>query len=340
METMETMETLRARMRMLMRRLGFYGLAAWAALTINFLLPRLMPGDPATALFARFKGQLTPDAVVALRTAFGLTDEPLALQYVTYLGHVLRGDLGVSVTYFPSRVSDVIWGALGWTALVAGTALVVSFCLGSLLGIAAAWWRNGWVDRVVTPVLAWVGAFPYFWLAMASLYWLGFVKGWVPLGHAYSDELEPSLSWRFVADVLRHAALPVGTMVLATLGQWMLGMRNSMVVVLGSDFVTLARAKGLSEWRIVFRYAARNALLPNLTGFGMALGFVLGGSLLTELVFSYPGEGYLLVQAVRGQDYPLMQGIFLVITAAVLVANWLLDVVIVWLDPRTGEGAS
>lgn len=327
-------------MRLVMRRLGFYGLAAWAALTINFVLPRLMPGDPATALFARFKGQLTPDAVSALRTAFGLTDEPLALQYLTYLGHVFRGDLGVSVAYFPARVSDVIWGALGWTALVAGSALLVSFVLGSLLGIAAAWWRNGWLDRLVTPALAWVGAFPYFWLAMASLYWLGFVKGWVPLGHAYSDELEPGFNGAFLVDVLRHAALPVGTMVVATLGQWMLGMRNSMVVVLGSDFVTLARAKGLSEARIVFRYAARNALLPNLTGFGMALGFMLGGSLLTELVFSYPGEGYLLVQAVRGQDYPLMQGIFLVITAAVLVANWLLDVVIAWLDPRTQERTS
>jgi peptide/nickel transport system permease protein len=327
-------------MRTVMRRLGFYGLAAWAALTINFVLPRLMPGDPATALFARFKGQLAPDAVSALRTAFGLTDEPLALQYLTYLGHVFRGDLGVSVAYFPSRVSDVIWGALGWTALVAGTALLVSFCLGSLLGIAAAWWRNGWLDRFVTPALAWVGAFPYFWLAMASLYWLGFVKGWVPLGHAYSDELEPGFNWAFLVDVVRHAALPVGTMVVATVGQWMLGMRNSMMVVMGSDFVTLARAKGLSEARIVFRYAARNALLPNLTGFGMALGFMLGGSLLTELVFSYPGEGYLLVQAVRGQDYPLMQGIFLVITAAVLVANWLLDVVIVWLDPRTQERIS
>lgn len=327
-------------MRTLIRRLGLYALAGWAALTLNFFLPRLMPGDPATALFARFKGQLAPEAVDALRAAFGLTDEPLAAQYVTYLSHVLRGDLGVSVTYFPARVSDVIWGALGWTALVAGTALLVSFTLGTLLGVAAAWWRGGLVDRFVTPALAWVGAFPYFWLAMAALYWLGFVGGWVPLGHAYSDALEPAFTWPFVVDVLRHAALPIATVVVATLGQWMLGMRNSMVTVLGSDFVTLARAKGLSEGRIVFRYAARNALLPNLTGFGMALGFALGGSLLTELVFSYPGEGYLLVQAVRGQDYPLMQGIFLVITAAVLSANWLLDLAVVWLDPRAREGTS
>jgi len=326
-------------MRFILHRLGFYLLAAWAALTLNFFLPRLMPGDPATAIFARFRGQLRPEAMQALREAFGLTQEPLIAQYFTYLGHVLRGDFGVSVAYFPSPVSSIIGTGLVWTMFLAGTAVIVSFAVGTLLGVAAAWWRGGWMDTILPPALALLGAFPYFWLAMVALYVFGFQLGWFPLGHAYGDDVTPGWNAAFLADVLRHAALPIGTVVLATLGGWMLSMRNTMVAVLGSDYVNLARAKGLPPSRVVLRYAARNALLPSVTGFGMALGFVLGGSLLTEIIFSYPGQGYLLVQAVQSQDYPLMQGIFLVITLAVLGANWLVDIAYLWLDPRTREAS-
>ena len=316
-------------MRYILRRLGFYLLAGWAALTLNFFLPRLMPGDPATALFARFRGQLQPEAIAGMREAFGLSDAPLLSQYLTYLTHVLRGDLGISVSYFPAPVSQVIGTALLWTAFLAGSAVVLSFVIGTLLGVFAAWSRHGLLDRWMPPVLSFIGAFPYFWLAMVALYILGFRAGWFPLGHAYDENVTPAWTWSF--------ALPVGTIVLATLGGWLLSMRNTMVAVLGSEYVNLARAKGLSPARVVFRYAARNALLPSVTGFGMALGFVLGGSLLTEIVFSYPGQGYLLVQAVRAQDYPLMQGIFLVITLAVLGANWVVDLAYLWLDPRTRD---
>jgi len=326
--------------RYLLRRLGFYALAGWAALTLNFFLPRLMPGDPATALFARFRGQLGPEAMDALREAFGLTDQPLVMQYFTYLIHVLKGDLGISVAYFPSPVVDVIATGLLWTVLLAGTAVVISFAIGTMLGVVAAWRRDGRLDTILPPTLAFLGAFPYFWLAMVALYVLGFTLRWFPLGHAYADSTEPGLTFAFVADVVRHAALPVATVVIATLGGWLLSMRNTMIAVLGSDYVNLARAKGLPPSRVMLRYAARNALLPSVTGFGMALGFVLGGSLLTEIVFSYPGQGYLLVQAVRNQDYPLMQGIFLVITMAVLAANFLVDLLYLWLDPRTRDSAS
>lgn len=327
-------------MRFLLRRFGFYLLSAWVALTLNFFLPRLMPGDPATALFARFKGKLGPEAMQALRETFGLTQAPLFQQYLTYLAHVMRGDFGISISYFPAPVSQVIGTGLGWTVFLAGTSVVVSFVLGTALGLIAAWWRRGWVDTWLPSTLAFLGAFPYFWLAMVALYALGFTLGWFPLGHAYSDDRTPSWSLGFALDVAQHAALPVGTMVLATLGGWLLSMRNTMISILGSDYVNLARAKGLSPTRVALRYAARNALLPSVTGFGMALGFVLGGSLLTEIVFSYPGQGYLLVQAVHNQDYPLMQGIFLVITLAVLGANWLVDLVYLGLDPRIRESSS
>lgn len=327
-------------MHYILRRLGFYALAGWAALTLNFFLPRLMPGDPATALFGRFRGQLAPEAMQALSETFGITDAPLWKQYVTYLTHVLRGDLGISAAYFPAPVSDVIGTGLVWTIFLAGSAVVISFTIGTLLGVAAAWWRRGWVDNILPPALIFLGAFPYFWLAMVALYVLGFTLGWFPLGHAYGDDLTPGFSWIFLSDVVRHSALPIGTVVLATLGGWLLSMRNTMISVLGSDYVNLAWAKGIPPHRVILRYAARNALLPSVTGFGMALGFVLGGSLLTEIVFSYPGQGYLLVQAVRNQDYALMQGIFLVITLAVLSANFLVDLVYLWLDPRTREPGS
>ncbi len=318
-----------------LRRLGFYAIAAWASITLNFLLPRMMPGDPATAMFARFQGKLKPEAMDALREAFGLTDAPVWSQYWTYVTHLFQGDLGTSIAHFPAPVADVIGPALVWTLVLAGTAVVISFVLGTLLGVLAAWRRGGRLDRWAPPALAFLGAFPYFWLAMLLLWGLGFAAGWFPLRHAHSAGLDPAWTFEFVADVAAHAALPVTSIVLATLGGWMLGMRNVMVSVLGADYIRLAHAKGLPPRRVMLRYAARNALLPQITGFGMALGFVLGGSLLTEIVFSYPGTGYLLIQAVRNQDYPLMQGLFLVITLAVLLANWLVDLLYARLDPRT-----
>jgi peptide/nickel transport system permease protein len=324
-------------MRYLLGRLGFYAIAAWVAITLNFFLPRLMPGDPATALFARFKGRLPPEAMAGLREAFGLTGGSLLSQYGTYLTHLARGDLGTSIVYFPQPVSQVVGRALLWTLFLSGASLVLSFGIGTGLGIVAAWRRGGWVDRWVPPVLAFAGAFPYFWLAMVALYILGYRAHLFPVGYAYDPDLVPGFTLEFVADVLRHAILPVASVVLASSGGWMLTMRSSMIVTTGSDFVRLANARGLPMRRVVLRYAAQNAVLPSVTGLGMAIGFALGGSLLTEIVFSYPGTGFLLVQAVRSQDYALMQGIFLVITLAVLGANWAVDVLNTWLDPRTKD---
>ncbi|AFE08627.1 putative oligopeptide/dipeptide ABC transporter permease [Corallococcus coralloides DSM 2259] len=321
--------------RYILRRLGFYLIAAWASLTLNFVIPRLAPGDPAAAMFARFEGKVAPEAMGALRAAFGFTDAPLHAQYFTYLKHLVQGDLGMSYAYFPARVSEVIGTGLMWTVGLAGVAVIISFVVGSFLGVLAAWNRGGWLDSGLAPALAFLGAFPYFWLAMLALYLFGFVLGWFPLRHAYGHDMEPGLSFAFAADVARHAVLPASSIVVATLGGWMLGMRNTMVATLGTDSIRLAHARGLPPRQVMLRYAARNALLPNVTSFGMAVGFVLSGSLLTEIVFSYPGTGYLLILAVRNQDYPLMQGLFLVITLAVLAANFAVDLLCLWLDPRT-----
>ena len=310
-------------------------MAAFAALTLNFFIPRLMPGDPATIIFARFRGKLKPEAIDALRETFGLTDASLISQYFSYLKSILSGDLGVSIAYFTQKVSTVISGALSWTIFLAGTSLVISFFIGTLLGTVIGWNRNSKLDSLLPPVLAFIGAFPYFWLAMLILYLFGFKFDFFPLGRAYGPDVSPGFNIDFILSVLHHAFLPALTMVLVSLGGWMLSMRNTLISTLGADYITFAHAKGLSKGRIMFQYAARNAILPNLTSFGMALGFVLSGALLTEIIFSYPGQGYLLLQSVKSQDFPLMQGLFMTITLAVLLANWLVDIAILLFDPRT-----
>ncbi len=319
----------------LLRRLGFYSLAAMVAITLNFMIPRMMPGDPAQIMFARFKGEMSPAVITAMRETFGLTNDPMWQQYLTYLKHLFSGDLGISISNFPKPVISIIATGLTWSIFLAGSALIISFILGTSLGALAAWRRGGILDSIMPPLLALLGAFPYFWMAMLVLFVFGFGLGWFPLWHAYPDGTSPGFNSPFILGALYHAALPAATMVIASLGGWMLAMRNTMIGILGSDYITYARARGLTSRRVLIRYAARNALLPNITGFGMALGFVLGGALLTEIIFSYPGQGYLLIQAVRAQDYPLMQGLFLTITLAVLGANWFVDIVTLLLDPRT-----
>jgi peptide/nickel transport system permease protein len=321
-------------MAFLARRLGFYALAAWASITLNFFLPRLMPGDPASAMFARFQGRMDPSSIDAMRKSYGLSDEPLIKQYFTYISSILHGDLGTSISFFPSPVTDVIRQGLAWTLLLGLVSVILSFFIGSTLGILGAWRRGGMTDNVLPPLLIFGGSFPYFWLASFLLFMLGFQYDVFPLRHAYADGLHISWSFEFVTSVGYHLVLPAATIILVTIGGWMLGMRNAMISVLSEDYMTMAEAKGLPQRRIMFSYAARNALLPNITAFGMALGFVISGALLTETVFSYPGLGWQLITAVRQLDYALMQGIFLMITFAVLGANFIVDLLYLRLDPR------
>nr|ACL11838.1 putative ABC-type dipeptide/oligopeptide transport systems, permease components [Arthrobacter globiformis] len=321
-------------MRYVLRRFGSYLIAFWASLTLNFLLPKLVPGDPVGRMFNQISTTVTPDQVEQLRYLFGLDDAPLWQQYIRYIGNVFTGNLGLSISQFPTPVSAVIGAQIGWTVLLGGTALLIAFGLGNLLGIMAAWRHGGVLDSVLPPVLILVGSFPYFWLAMGALYLFAATLGWFPLGQAFTLGTTPEWSWSFVGDVLYHLVLPAATIVIVSIGGWVLGMRNTMIATTAEDYITMARAKGLRNGRIMYRYAARNAMLPALTSFGMALGFVVGGALLTEVVFSYPGLGYQLLRAVTTLDYPLMQGLFLTITAAVLITNFLVDIAYVRLDPR------
>ena len=322
-------------MRHLLRRIGFYLVAVWASITINFLIPRLAPGDPVQAFMARMHGRISPQAQRALEVAFGVSHDPVWVQYVQYLGNLFHGDLGISTSAFPNSVISVIAQDLPWTLLLVGLSLILSFVIGTLLGVVIAWKRGSAADVILMPVFTFLSAIPYFWLALIMLYFLGYELQWFPLNGGYDiNSTTPGWSLDFIFSASYYALLPALTIVVSSVAGWLLGMRNAMITTLSEDYVIMAEAKGLTRRRVMFTYAARNAILPNITGFALSLGFVVSGSLLTEIVFSYPGIGYTLYQAVENQDYALIEGMFLIITLAVLAANFLADIVYVMLDPR------
>jgi peptide/nickel transport system permease protein len=321
-------------MKYILRHLGLYLLAIWVSLTLNFLLPRTMPGNPVSALIGRMHGKFSPAQIEALKKIYGFTNAPLLQQYFSYLSHVITGDFGLSISAYPAKVSSIISTALMWTVLLGIVTLLLGFLLGTLLGVIVAWRRGGILDTVLPSLFNFVGSFPYFFLAMLALFFLGFTLKWFPMSHAYSDLLSPGWTWEFIGSVATHLIMPAGTVILVSVGGWLIAMRSTMVAVLAEDYIVMAEAKGLPQWQVMFQYAMRNAMLPNFTQFGMSIGFILGGQILTEIVFSYPGLGFYLVRAVTAHDYPLMQALFLMITLAILLANLIVDLLYVRLDPR------
>ena len=328
-------------MRYLIRRFAALLLTLWVALTVNFALPRLMPGTPVETMFARYQGKVSPTAIHAMQLAFGLNTKTGEFgQYFTYLGHVATGNLGVSFSYFPSTVSSLIGSALPWTLGLVGFATILAFLLGTTLGMVAAWRRGTakWqqasiVDSALVPFGLMLGALPSFWIALILLYFIAFKFGWFPIGGGLSPG-HGIAGWSGFVDLIHHAALPAITLTFISMGLWILLMRNNMLTVLGEDYVKFARAKGLRDRVVAYHYAARNAILPVFAQLALALGIVVGGQVFIEIVYSYPGIGYLLLQAVENEDYPLMQGIFLIFTVALLLASFLADVLYVFLDPR------
>lgn len=321
-------------MRYLTRRVLFYLLTLWAAITLNFAIPRLMPGNPVQAMLSRFRGQVSPAATASFTKLFGLNNAGIWSQYWTYLSHLAHGDLGISFSYYPSSAAQVIMTSLPWTAALIGVATVLSFAIGTVLGIMSGWWRGSWMDALL-PVTTFLGSIPYFWFGLLAAFVLADQLHWFPLSGATGTTTAITFSAAFIVSALYHAILPAGTIVVSSIGGWMLGMRNMMVTTGSEDYVLMAEAKGLTPRRIMVTYAARNAILPSLASFAMSLGFVVSGAILTEIVFSYPGLGYVLFQAVTNNDYPLMQGVFLIVTVAVLAANFIADLAYVALDPRT-----
>jgi peptide/nickel transport system permease protein len=327
-------------MSFILRRLSFYVVAAWVALTINFFIPRAMPGNAVQAVMAKFPN-LQPSAYKAIEAMLGV-GHPGSLwhQYVSYLDDVAHLNFGTSVSQYPATVSSLLGQTIPWTLTLVGTATVIAFLVGTGLGIVAAWRRGGWVDRAL-PGLMFFQAIPYFFLALILLEVLAVSLHLFPIGQGFSQTVTPGWNLPFIGSAVDHSILPAFTIVITSVAGWMLQMRNVMVTTIGEDYVLAGQAKGLPNHRVVLSYAARNAFLPQLQGFGLALGFVVSGAIVMEIVFSYPGVGLLLLSAVQSDDFPLMQAIFLVITFAVLLANLIIDLVIVAVDPRvrTGEAA-
>jgi peptide/nickel transport system permease protein len=322
-------------MRFLLQRLVFYVFTAWAAVTINFFIPRLIPGDPVQSLIAKNQGMISADAMQSLYVLFGLDkNQSLLSQYFDYWGQLFRGDLGISFTFFPTPVSELLRDSLPWTIILVGITTIVGFAIGTGLGVVAGWKRGSWVDGLL-PVTTFLSSIPYFWLGLIALALLAGPGSFFPSSGGYDPGVVPGWDGGFIGSAIQHSLLPALTILISSMGSWILGMRNMMVTVASEDYVTVAHAKGLPERRVMVGYAARNALLPSVSGFALALGFIVGGTLLVEIVFSYPGVGFQLFQAVGSQDYPLMQGIFLIITLSVLVANLFADVAYLALDPRT-----
>jgi peptide/nickel transport system permease protein len=326
-------------MTFLVRRIAFYVFTAWAAITLNFFIPRMIPGDPVQSLISRNQGRISADAIQSLYVLFGLDkNESVWLQYIRYWNQLFHGDLGLSFTFFPTPVAEVIGYSLPWTLALVGITTVISFGIGTALGVGAGWRRGSWIDGLI-PATTFLSSVPYFWLGLVAIAVLAGPGSFFPSSGGYEPGLVPAFDVYFIPSAIQHSLLPALTILVSSVSGWILSMRNMMVTVSAEDYITVAHAKGLSERRVAWSYAARNALLPNVSGFALSLGFIVGGTLLVEIVFSYPGLGYQLFQAVGAKDYPLMQGIFLIITISVLVANLLADVAYLLLDPRTRKSA-
>jgi peptide/nickel transport system permease protein len=318
-----------------LQRIAFYVLTLWAAITLNFFIPRLAPGDPVQSLIASRQGEISSSAIDSLYALFGLKKgESLWHQYLDYWNQILHGNLGLSFTFFPAPVSQIIGQALPWTVLLVGITTVISFLVGTGLGVLAGWRRGSWVDGLL-PVTTFFSSVPYFWLGILAIYLLAGPGSFFPSAGGFDSNLVPAWDQYFIPSAIRHSILPALTILISSVSGWILSMRNMMITVSSEDYITVAHAKGLSGRRVAMSYAARNALLPSVSGFALSLGFIVGGTLLVEIVFSYPGLGLTLLEGLGKKDYPLMQGIFLIITIAVLIANLLADVVYLLLDPRT-----
>ena len=309
----------------------------WAAVTLNFVLPRLMPGSPADAAVERLREQgiaVTASMQRAIEIQLGLPHTSLIVQYGDYLVNIAQLRLGATYTVPGESVMRAIAIAAPWTIALVVTSTILTFVIGTILGIYAGWRRQSRIDGWVTMLSTFFSAFPSFWIALLLLFVFGFRLHLFPLVGGYYPGETPHLTWSFLVDGAYHLTLGWITLIVTGLASWVVGMRNNMVSSFGQDYVTFAEANGLRSRTVALWYAARNALLPNVTGFALALGGAIGGTVLIENVYGVPGVGSLLLQAVNNRDYPLMQGILLCITVSMLVMIFLVDLLYGWLDPR------
>ena len=321
------------------RRVGLFLAVIWAAATLNFFLPRISGQDPVREKLmqqAAATGSVQTgmeEMVQEYQRQFGL-DQPLWRQYLTYLNNVARLDFGYSIANYPRTVISILAYALPWTIGLLLTTTILGFVIGTLAGALLAWPRSpGFIQYLFPPLLT-LSAIPFFLLGLVLIYLFAFRVHWFPLFGGYTPGTFPAITVNFVLDVLKHSVLPALSILLASLGFWALGMRGMMVTVEGEDYMTFAEAAGLKDRTLFFSFALRNALLPQTTALGLSLGQLLSGALLVEVIFSFPGIGSVLYNAIRQFDYFLIQGIVFTIVLAVTFATLILDLIYPLLDPR------
>ncbi len=319
-------------------RLLEYGVTLWIVLTLNFMLPRMMPGDP----FLLLSSETDQDVAVFSEEQrqyylhyYGL-DQPMLTQYAAYFANLCRGKLGFSL-YYNDEVSAIILRRLRWTGLLVSMAIMLSSGIGVFLGSLSAWFRNTWFDQGVFFGVILFSEIPAFLIGLILLFVLAAGTGWFPLSGAFTHFARHDTLLDVVGDIVRHACLPVLALTLARLGGMYLLARNSMTLVLTQDYIKTARAKGVPPRHILFYHGLRNALLPVVSRIFLSLGALVGGAILVENVFAYPGLGLLMRESVMMHDYPLVQGIFLVVTCFVLATNFAADCLYRRLDPRIRE---
>jgi len=323
--------------RYLLNKILWFGAAFVIALVLNFLLPRLIPGNPVDLIVGQMasgggvSGEALERIYATYISEFGL-DQPLGVQFLTYLSRLAQGDLGVSFGRSPSRVQDLIAEALPWTIALQLPAILVGWLLGNILGVLAAY-KKGWLDRIMFPSFMFLSSMPYYCLAIILLYVFAVVWPIAPAGGGYSYALTPAFTWTFISSVLEHYWLPFISLVIIFIGGQALGMRAMSIYELDTDYVHYSRSLGISDNRVI-RYIFRNAMLPQVTGLALAIGSLVGGALITEIVFGYPGVGDLLFRAIRQSDYPVIQGVTLLIMITVLTANFVVDIAYGIIDPR------
>jgi peptide/nickel transport system permease protein len=325
-------------LRYLSERLVIFVATVVISVTVVFVIPRLVPGDPLGAISIKLSqvgGNLgSRELIDAYKQRFGL-DKSVPEQYVAYLLQLAQGDLGYSISAFPTRVQDMLADALPWTIGLLAVTTVTSWLLGSLLG-ALVGWSGGRSRRLqaLVPLALVLYTTPYYILAIILVFLLAYLWPIFPLSGAYTVGVRPGLSPSFIVDVVHHGILPALSIILVSLGWWFLSMRSLIVSLKGEDYILWAEAEGLPQKRIFWAYALRNALLPQVTGLALSLGNIVAGALITETIFGYPGIGYLVFTAIKGLDFPVIQGCILLVIISVASANFLLDLAYPLIDPR------
>lgn len=313
-------------------------LTVWLGSTIIFIIPRLAPGDPITAMISRMTAQSgyvenSAAIIEAWKAKFGL-NEPLLVQYVKYLGNMLTFDLGYSLSQFPATVMESLARGLPWTFGLLFISTIISFLLGNTIGALLGWRKTPGVVRAVLPVTLTFTSIPPFMMGIGFIYFLAFGLRLFPFSKGYASGMTPGWNLEFIGNVIHHGTLPALAIVVVTMGFWALGMRGMMITTDSEDFLVLAQAKGLSSARVFWRYAVRNAVLPQLTALALSLGGIAGGTILVEYIFAYPGMGYIFYQSITNQDYTMIQGIAFTIILMTSLAVLIIDLLYPLIDPR------